>query len=500
MGAQQSSSGASSGDINAASTSKTCYYELLGVGRDATGDEIKKAYRRKALELHPDRNLQDVETATRRFAEIQSAHEILSDPQERAWYDDHRDAILNGQDGAGDGTEPTTFRNIRLTTTEEIMSLMRKFNATVPFDDEPTGFYGIARETFEHLALEEEAAADHAEVDSPDYPTFGSSDDDYETIVKPFYSGWSGFSTMKSFTWKDKYRLSDAPDRRVRRLMEKENKKIREDAIREFNDAVRFLVTFVRKRDPRYIPNTQSDADRQKSMRDAAAKQAARSRAANNEKAGDDEDEEDVEVLECVVCDKTFKSENQLEAHERSKKHQKAVHQLRRHLRKEGKDLDLDPVSTKEPELVDSDTGAHHSTKATTPGRDGDDQDGSQRRDTPTTTADSESADSPVVPIDDLSISDDKSIPAETEIALDGQSVGDQHDTEDEGREVKKVGKAKLKREKKAAAQRQKSSGEHRCAICASTFTSKTKLFNHIREEGHAAAVPTASNKGKKNR
>ncbi|KAI9147893.1 DnaJ subfamily C member [Paramyrothecium foliicola] len=349
---------------------KTCYYDLLGVERQATDDEQVSyfsthatAYRRKALELHPDRNLNDVESATKRFAEIQSAYEVLSDPQERAWYDSHRDAILNGLDGQPEGTEPPTFRNVRLTSTEEIMGLIRKFNATVPFTDEPNGFFGIARETFEHLALEEEAAAEFDGVDCVDYPTFGSSDDGYEDVVRPFYACWASFSTTKSFSWKDKYRLSDAPDRRIRRLMEKENRKCRDDAVREFNDAVRFLVTFVRKRDTRYIPNSQSEAERQKSLRDAAAAQAARSRAANQEKLAAfevpdwaqskdtdplsdqfslSEEESEVEVLECVVCNKTFKSEKQLEAHERSKKHVKAVQQLRRQMKKEGTELDLE--------------------------------------------------------------------------------------------------------------------------------------------------------------
>lgn len=246
------------------------------------------------------------------------------------------------------------------------MGLIRKFNATVPFDDEPTGFFGISRETFEHLVLEEEAAAEFDDANMPDYPTFGSSDDDYESVVKPFYAAWAGFSTRKSFSWKDKYRLSDAPDRRVRRLMEKENKKLRDDAIRDFNDAVRFLVGFVRKRDPRYLPNTQTDAERQASLRSAAAAQAARSRAAHQEKfashevpqwaqsrpddgpASDDfsetEEDSEVEILECVACNKTFKSENQLEAHERSKKHLKAIQQLRRQMQREGADLQLDDI------------------------------------------------------------------------------------------------------------------------------------------------------------
>lgn len=247
------------------------------------------------------------------------------------------------------------------------MTLIRKFNSSVPFDDEPTGFYGISRETFEHLALEEEAAADADGSYCPDYPTFGSSDDDYENVVKPFYASWASFSTCKSFSWKDKYRLSDAPDRRVRRLMEKENKKLRDDAIRDFNETVRFLVTFVRKRDPRYIPNSQTDAERQASMRNAAAAQAARSRAANQERIAsyevpewaqsttkdadegafsESDDDSVIEVLECVVCDKTFKSEKQFEAHEKSKKHIKALQNLRRQMKKEGVDLDIDTKST----------------------------------------------------------------------------------------------------------------------------------------------------------
>ncbi len=300
--------------------------------------------------------------ATQKFAELQSAYEILSDPHERAWYDSHRDAILSGQDITGDEAETTSFRNVRITSTEEIMSLLRKFNPGIPFNDDPIGFFSISRETFEHLALEEEVAAEQENVDTVDYPTFGQAADTYEEIVKPFYTAWTGFATRKTFAWKDKYRLSDAPDRRVRRLMEKENKKLREDATREFNDAVRFLVTFVRKRDPRYIPNTQTEADRQETSRVAAAAQAARSRAANQERMADyklpdwaasrdnrsdegefslSEAESEVEILECVVCEKKFKSEKQFEAHERSKKHLKAVQQLRWQMRKEGVELQL---------------------------------------------------------------------------------------------------------------------------------------------------------------
>lgn len=331
---------------------------------------IKKAYRQKALELHPDRNINDVETAKKKFAEVQAAYDILSDPQERAWYDFHRDAILNGEDIDGHGADPPLFRNTRLTSTEEILSLIREFDVTIAFDDKPDGFFGRVRDFFEHLAHEEEVAAGAGTSEFPDYPSFGSAGDDFCSVVKPFYSCWAGFSTRKTFSWRDKHRLSDAPDRRARRLMEKENKKSRDEAIHEFNDTVGFLVKFVRKRDPRYISNAQTNAERQQLLRDVVAAQSARSRAANSERmescgvpnwAGhrdeetlehsfsESDEELAIELFECVACNKMFKSANQFEAHERSKKHSKAVQELRRQLQKEGSTLGLDAVHSLTP-------------------------------------------------------------------------------------------------------------------------------------------------------
>ena len=62
------------------------YYEVLGVARDASGDEIKRAYRELARQHHPD-VAHDKSTAEHRFKEINEAYEVLSDPQKRAQYD-----------------------------------------------------------------------------------------------------------------------------------------------------------------------------------------------------------------------------------------------------------------------------------------------------------------------------------------------------------------------------------------------------------------------------
>lgn len=69
-------------------TSTRDYYHVLGVSRSASQDEIKKAYRRLALQWHPDRNQGDKQKESeRRFREIAEAHEVIGDPQKRKQYD-----------------------------------------------------------------------------------------------------------------------------------------------------------------------------------------------------------------------------------------------------------------------------------------------------------------------------------------------------------------------------------------------------------------------------
>jgi molecular chaperone DnaJ len=81
-----------------ATTEKRDYYDVLGVARDATLDDIKKAYRRMALKYHPDKNPDDPE-AEERFKEAAEAYGVLSDDEKRAKYDRYGHAAAGGMGG-----------------------------------------------------------------------------------------------------------------------------------------------------------------------------------------------------------------------------------------------------------------------------------------------------------------------------------------------------------------------------------------------------------------
>ena len=77
---------------------KRDYYEVLGVSKNASDDEIKKAYRKLAIKYHPDKNPGDKE-AEAKFKEINEAHDVLSDKQKRARYDQFGHAGVGGAGG-----------------------------------------------------------------------------------------------------------------------------------------------------------------------------------------------------------------------------------------------------------------------------------------------------------------------------------------------------------------------------------------------------------------
>uniref|UniRef100_A0A182MD14 DnaJ homolog subfamily C member 21 n=1 Tax=Anopheles culicifacies TaxID=139723 RepID=A0A182MD14_9DIPT len=368
-----------------------CHYEVLGIARTADADEIKKSYRKLALRWHPDKNLDNAEEANQQFLLVQAAYDVLSDPQERAWYDNHREQILRGGHTDYEDSSLDVFPYFTTSC----------YNG---YGDEPGGFYAVYAEVFDKLATEEVEFLD-TEEEFETIPKFGNSQSDYETIVRMFYGYWEGFCTKKSYAWLNPHNVAEIRDRRVLKAIEKDNKKVQQKARKERNEEIRSLVLFVKKRDKRVqaykklleeratqnrlkseqkrleqIRRNQQEIEEQQRnstsnfFNDAYEEQLRKLEASYAEASEEESDEEDeqtngledamaglnvslnengeesfyVDDLYCVACDKMFSNRSSYENHESSKKHKQNVEQLRREMRKEAEDNEGEEPISKE--------------------------------------------------------------------------------------------------------------------------------------------------------
>ncbi|XP_063996937.1 dnaJ homolog subfamily C member 21 isoform X2 [Pogoniulus pusillus] len=510
-----------------------CHYEVLGVKRDASEEELKRAYRRLALRWHPDKNLENTEEAAAQFKLIQAAYDVLSDPQERAWYDNHREALLKGVDGDYQ---------------DDTLDLLRYFTVSCysGYGDDEKGFFTVYRQVFEKIAKEEVEYMTQEDIE--EFPMFGDSHSDYDTVVHPFYAYWQSFCTQKSFAWKEEYDTRQASNRWEKRAMEKENKKTRDKARKERNELVRQLVAFIRKRDKRVQAhrklveeqNAEKTRKAEEFRRQQKLKQAKLAEqykeqswitmsdlerelqemeAQYEKEFGDGSDHEDeadkqemkgiednlndetaeaefVDGLYCPACDKLLKTEKAMKNHEKSKKHREMVALLRQQLEEEEEKFPVsldytDGTCTKEDEETEEMPKQKLSKK--------------QRKkkktmmtyeDSSDKSADEETVEQKEVPRVDKDLAE--------ELVNDGQRCAVSEDTsategvaqvneaKSEVKSTKPKGK-KAKDAKKSA----KASSEHpathevpiHCVTCNCAFPSRNKLFEHLKATGHARAA-----------
>jgi DnaJ family protein A protein 5 len=335
-----------------------------------------------------------MEEATNQFKLVQSAWEVLSNEQERSWYDSHREQILRGGKGGaggGDASAPVD---------DDGVDISPLFNPACfdGFSDEPGSFFQVYAVAFDAIFECERSACENGDVDESsssrviDAPCFGDSKASWSQ-VKQFYAHWTNFISVRSFSWVDKWNLTEGPNRLYRRAMAKENQKERDIARKEYVTEIRELVDFVKRRDPRWAAGRlrakqeelQKAEEAQQAKERAEAARAEQRRAwqaeleqreaemaaARAEAYGDESDhngsDQDSQMFECVVCDKMFKSAKQLQNHEQSKKHRDALAVLRRQLDAEEREMlrhaAAEAAEAATNEVVDDDAGSEEPRK-----------------------------------------------------------------------------------------------------------------------------------------
>ncbi|GBE87630.1 DnaJ-domain-containing protein [Sparassis crispa] len=276
------------------------HYTVLGITESATAEEIRVAFRKLALVHHPDKNMNDVEGATQRFAAVQQAYEILSNDQDRAYYDSQKafrvpqptqkeeqeEEVTSTMPGflrpearpeqvtpesasrrtqpngswRGDGRSSPTFNSKKILTFEDIIRFHLLLSPELDFFGDGThSFYALYHEIFHRIA------ADEPDFKADSYMCFGNSATPWKlprifkqmrpspVSVADFYDSWMKFETSKDFSSVVDLQTSNAGSRKTQKKTRQKNNYLLRKAADDYNQAVRALVTMVRAVDPRYI-------------------------------------------------------------------------------------------------------------------------------------------------------------------------------------------------------------------------------------------------------
>lgn len=495
-----------------------CYYEILEIARDAEETQIKSSYRKLALKWHPDKNINNESEAKEQFQLVQQAYEVLSDPQERAWYDNHRDEILKGKH--------TDYE-------EEALDVFQYFTASCykGYDkSEPKNFYAVYSDVFSKIFAEDFEYMTEEEIEQ--VPVFGNADCDYETVVRPFYAFAESYSTKKSYAWLFPHNASEIRHRKINKIMDKENKKIQLKARKERNEEVRNLVIFVKKRDRRVaahkkVLEEKAEVNRMKSemlrleqmrkkeeelreqelkhksgvLNEGYEEQLKQLESAyaklytedSAEEQGDESDNDD--TLYCEACNRLFKDENSYKNHLSTKKHKANVMLL--------EIQNSNGVEENEPEPINgnnhlSEENEEQQDDLASPTQSSSKKRGKNKKQNKKKT----------MLVSRISESSEPEQGSSNIGEINSKKIDNNEDFAwDEGSKKSKKGKGKGKAKASASVSKQEPAAtappqpekeestasvtqEHKCATCNNNFPSKNKLFNHLKQTGHSVYLP----------
>ena len=190
--------------------------------------------------------------------------------------------------------------------------------------------------------MEEEAGTPHFTA-----KPFGDENSSKEEVYA-FYKEWEGFSSIKNFAYVDVYDSREAPNRRIKRLIEVDNNRARNKERNLFNEKIRELIAHVRSKDPRWTSFQEEDRLAREQRRQEIEEEKRLKREQETEKLKQyreelaehyrKEEEEAVlrgdideifeEEFRCQTCKKSFKKEGQFNNHIQSKQHKKMAAQV----------------------------------------------------------------------------------------------------------------------------------------------------------------------------
>ena len=344
--------------------------------------------------------------------------------------------------------------------------------------------------------------------------------------VKPFYDHWISYSTKKTYEWLNTYDTREAKNRRIFKLIDKENDEVRQKAKKERNEEVRALVAFVRKRDKRVQTYTKQLEMRRLKNRQKQEEISRRKRKERIQQLNESGEQaewmkfenvrselEEVENLltkefkeeisdslsdiescsiYCAACNKIFKTPKAFANHEHSKKHKENLQKLKEVMIEEEEDFtehveepgdnipsENEVTSNEEVEILPKQARKKH-------------------EDVLKLDADNNISDVPEND-DHVSRTQKNKKRRVNVIPSSGEKVKCEY------HEERETAHEKLKRDKKrnkkssASATKDVDIDKNACCVtCKAVFPSKNKLFGHLKESGHSVFIPPRDLEGQK--